>query len=82
LARAGVDSATAHVLAHQVIPGERAGARVCVIPADADAFARALYAEWHLCDELGAKTIVMEAVPESPEWRAIADRLARAAAPE
>ena len=82
LARAGVDSTTAHVLAHHVIPGERVASRVCVIPADAEAFARALYAEWHLCDSLGAKTIVMEAVPDGPEWRAIADRLVRAAAPE
>ncbi|MBL9129493.1 MAG: threonylcarbamoyl-AMP synthase [Verrucomicrobiales bacterium] len=80
LRRDGVDAATAHVLAHQVIPGPGVAGRVCVIPADPEAFARALYAEWHRCDELGAGTIVMEAVPATPEWSAIEDRLARAAA--
>ena len=82
LRRDGVDFATAHVLAHQVIPGAGAAGRVCVIPADPEAFARALYAEWHRCDALGAGTIVMEAVPATSGWSAIADRLARAAARE
>jgi L-threonylcarbamoyladenylate synthase len=80
LRRDGIDLAKAHVIAHQVIPGLDAAARVCVIPADPEAYARALYAEWHRCDELGASTIVMEAVPRAPEWLAIADRLARASA--
>lgn len=80
LRRDGVNLATAHVIAHQAIPSLEAAARICVIPADPDAYARALYAEWHRCDELGAPTIVMEAVPRTPEWLAIADRLARASA--
>ncbi len=82
LRRDGVDPATAHVMAHHVIPEMRAAARVCLIPADPEAYARALYAEWHRCDALGASAIVMEAVPESAEWSAIADRLARASARE
>ena len=45
-----------------------------------EAFARALYAELHRCDEAGAELIVVEALPETGEWRAIADRLGRAAA--
>ena len=49
-------------------------------PAEARAFARALYAEWHRCDEAGAEVIVMEAPPALPEWAGITDRLARAAA--
>jgi L-threonylcarbamoyladenylate synthase len=53
---------------------------VSVIPHDAEAFARALYAELHRCDEAGAELILIEAVPETSEWRAIADRLKRAAA--
>jgi L-threonylcarbamoyladenylate synthase len=44
------------------------------------AFARAIYAELHQCDESGAELIVVEALPDAPEWRAIADRLRRAAA--
>ena len=53
---------------------------VSVIPHDAEAFARAIYAELHRCDEAGAEWIVVEAPPDSPEWSGIADRLRRAAA--
>ena len=68
-----------HLITHTQIPsGERLG-RVSVIPHDAEAFARALYAELHRCDELGAEWIVIEALPEGSEWHAIADRLRRAA---
>ncbi len=55
------------------------GGRVSVIPHDPDAFARALYAELHHCDENGAKLIVVEALPKTEPWRAITDRLDRAA---
>jgi L-threonylcarbamoyladenylate synthase len=71
---------TVHVLAHTHIPSEAGFARVSVIPHDAEAFARALYAELHRCDELGAELVVVEAPPDASEWRAIADRLKRAAA--
>jgi len=53
---------------------------VSVIPHDAEAFARALYSELHRCDEAGAELIIVEAVPRTTEWRAIEDRLQRAAA--
>ncbi len=69
-----------HVIAHRVIPLRQNFGRVAVIPRDAEAFARAIYAELHQCDEAGAELIVVEALPTSEEWRAIADRLARAAA--
>ena len=68
-----------HVVAHTRIPLSLAGAQVSVIPHDPPAFARALYAELHRCDEAGAEWIVVEAVPEAPEWDAIRDRLQRAA---
>jgi L-threonylcarbamoyladenylate synthase len=68
------------VIAHSRIPAPEAFANVCVIPRDAEAFARAIYAELHRCDEAGAELIVVEAPPEAGEWRAIADRLKRAAA--
>ena len=70
----------AHVIAHTHIPSGGNFARVSVIPHDAEAFARAIYAELHRCDEAGAGLIVVEAPPESPEWSGIADRLRRAAA--
>ena len=65
-----------HIIAHSKIP--RRG-NVSVIPHDPEAYARALYAELHRCDEAGARTIIVEAVPDAPEWRAIRDRLNRAA---
>ncbi|MGO8839281.1 MAG: L-threonylcarbamoyladenylate synthase [Limisphaerales bacterium] len=75
-----VSRVTCFVIAHTHIPAAVGFARVSVIPHDAEAFARAIYAELHRCDEAGAKWIVVEAPPESPGWSGIADRLRRAAA--
>jgi L-threonylcarbamoyladenylate synthase len=69
-----------HVIAHTKIPAGRDFGGISVIPHDPEAFARAIYAELHECDEAGAELIVIEALPETIEWRAIADRLNRAAA--
>jgi len=71
---------TCYVIAHTHIPSAENFARVSVIPHDAEAFARAIYAELHRCDEAGAELIIVEAPPELPEWSGIADRLKRAAA--
>jgi L-threonylcarbamoyladenylate synthase len=68
------------VIAHTKIPAGFAAGNVSVIPHDAEAFARALYSELHHCDAAGARLIVVEALPDSPEWSGIADRLQRAAA--
>jgi L-threonylcarbamoyladenylate synthase len=68
------------IVAHTHLPGASDWLRVSVVPHDPEAFARALYAELHHCDEVGAETIVVEALPAAPEWRAIADRLLRASA--
>lgn len=70
-----------HVVAHTVIPLVEGFGGVSVIPHDAEAFARALYQELHRCDEASARVIVVEAVPETAEWQAVADRLRRAAVP-
>jgi len=75
-----VPSPSLHVIAHTRIPVGQAFGRVSVIPHDPEAFARAIYAELHQCDEAGAELILVEAPPETGEWRAIADRLKRAAA--
>jgi L-threonylcarbamoyladenylate synthase len=69
-----------HVIAHTKIPAGFGAAKVSVIPHDAEAFARAMYAELHRCDAAGAELIVVEAPPEAPGWAGIADRLRRAAA--
>jgi len=79
-AECGVRSSRVHVVAHTRIPACAGFGRVSVIPHDPTAFARAIYAELHQCDEAGAELIVVEALPDAPEWRAIADRLRRAAA--
>ena len=68
------------VIAHTHIPSAEKFAQVSVIPHDAEAYARAIYAELHRCDTAGAKLIVVEAPPETPGWAGIADRLRRAAA--
>ena len=72
-------SSTVHIISHTHIPSVSGFGRVSVIPHDPEAFARAIYAELHQCDEAGAELIIVEALPETHEWRAIADRLKRAA---
>jgi L-threonylcarbamoyladenylate synthase len=75
-----VQTSLIHVIAHTHIPSGEGLGGVSVIPHDAEAYARAIYAELHRCDEAGAALIVVEALPEGIEWRAIADRLNRAVA--
>jgi L-threonylcarbamoyladenylate synthase len=67
-----------HVIAHHAIPLRKSFGRVAVIPHDAEAFGRALYAELHQCDEAGAELIIVETPPAGEEWRGITDRLTRA----
>jgi L-threonylcarbamoyladenylate synthase len=69
-----------HVICHERLPSRPGFARVSVVPHDPEAYARALYAELHRCDELGAQLIVVETPPSGSEWRAVRDRLSRAAA--
>jgi L-threonylcarbamoyladenylate synthase len=69
-----------HVIAHTKIPSGESFADVSVMPHDAEAFARAIYAELHRCDEAGAELIVVESPPDLPEWSGITDRLRRASA--
>jgi L-threonylcarbamoyladenylate synthase len=78
--RFGVPAGQIHVIAHSHIPSGGAYGRVSVIPHDPEAFARAIYAELHECDQAGAGLILVEALPKSSEWQPLADRLKRAAA--
>ena len=71
-----------HRVAARAFAKVNLGLRVSVVPHAPEPYARALYAELHACDQTGADVIVVEAVPEGPEWRGIADRLRRAASPE
>jgi len=47
-------------------------------PGDAKRYAHDLYASLRALDDAGADSILIEAVPDAPEWFAIRDRLARA----
>lgn len=76
----GIPAESAFVVAYGRIPLGGGFGGVSVIPHDAEAFARAIYAELHRCDEEGAGCIVVESPPESAEWRGIKDRLWRASA--
>ncbi|HEY5914620.1 MAG TPA: L-threonylcarbamoyladenylate synthase [Verrucomicrobiae bacterium] len=78
-AQSGVPAAKIFVIAHTRIPSGKGLGGVSVIPRDAEAFARAFYAELHDCDDRGAELIVVEALPADVQWAAIADRLNRAA---
>lgn len=67
------------VLARSVVdPGD---ARLIwrMVGADPAAYAQALYASLRELDGLGADFIVVEALPATREWAAVADRLGRAA---
>lgn len=71
---------SAYVLAHSHIPPAIGRRGVAVMPHDAEAYARVFYAELHRADDAGADVVVVESVPDVPEWVAVRDRLDRAAA--
>ena len=77
----GIAPLQVHIVAHSRVPLGKLFGRVSVIPHDAIAYARAIYAELHECDEWNPSLIVVEALPSGEEWQAIADRLTRAAYP-
>ena len=57
-----------------------AGIEWVAAPRDAAAYAHDLYASLHRLDSTGCDAIIVESPPQGPEWAAIIDRLARAAA--
>ncbi len=73
-----------------VAPGEAAllraaeapaGVPVQRLPSDPSGYGRALYAALRALDATTPRAIVVEAPPQDEAWRAVRDRLARAAAP-
>ncbi len=79
LAAEKIAASKTHIISHTNIPSAEGLGEVSVIPHDAEAFARAIYAELHRCDDAGADFIIVEALPNTIEWRALKDRLNRAA---
>ena len=81
----------AHFLAVTLGAGKKLGvltlepttlsAREIVLPADPKLYARGLYAALRELDALGVELILVERVPETPQWDAVRDRLGRAATP-
>ncbi|MCC7052455.1 MAG: threonylcarbamoyl-AMP synthase [Gemmatimonadaceae bacterium] len=57
----------------------REDVEVRAMPGRAEAYASALFAALHDLDALGVVAIVVEAVPDTPVWDAVRDRLRRAA---
>jgi L-threonylcarbamoyladenylate synthase len=71
----------AAVLAHGVSPGLSGMAkRWLQAPPDPQGYAHDLYANLRTLDAAGADLILVEAVPATDHWLAVADRLTRAAA--
>jgi len=79
ISKLGIQPSQACVLGLECLPAPEDYMRVCFIPHDPEAYARALYAELFLCDQLGPKWIIVEQVPDTPAWEGVRDRLARAA---
>lgn len=75
----GAKPETTYIIAHTRLPHSIPPSQVILIPDDAEAFARALYAQLHLCDAAGAELIIVESLPNSPAWAGVTDRLRRAA---
>lgn len=74
----GILPCDVHVLAYRSIPDMSSWGRVSVLPFDPEAYARAIYAELHESDRLGAELIVVQTPPEEEAWTGIMDRLQRA----
>lgn len=79
--RARADTPIA-VLSRRGRPAESKATLWQVAPEMPDDYARLLYATLRRLDVSGCRLIVVEALPEIPEWAAIRDRLARAATPD
>ncbi|MGC8828835.1 MAG: L-threonylcarbamoyladenylate synthase [Verrucomicrobiia bacterium] len=74
----GCKPETTWILAYSNPPSKLGN--VTLMPKQAQSYAKALYCELHRCDEAGAKWIIVQTPPQTLEWRAIHDRLARASA--
>ena len=77
---AGMIPEDVHLITYERIPQANPFGRVAIIPHDEDAYARAIYAELHRSDDLGARLIIVERPPSGAGWEGIHDRLKRASA--
>ena len=70
------------VLARRGRPRDSKVALWQVAPETPEDYARLLYATLRRLDDAGCRLIVVEALPQLPEWAAVRDRLDRAATPD
>jgi L-threonylcarbamoyladenylate synthase len=70
------------VLARRGRPRDSKVALWQIAPEIPEDYARLLYATLRRFDDAGCRLIVVEALPQLPEWTAVRDRLDRAATPE
>jgi L-threonylcarbamoyladenylate synthase len=68
------------VLARSALQPLLAGITWIAAPRDAAAYAHDLYANLRILDAAGCEAILVEQLPQGPEWAAVNDRLGRAAA--
>jgi L-threonylcarbamoyladenylate synthase len=68
------------VIAHSQPPLSDCPHHWVMLPAEPAGYARGLYAAMREADAAGGSMIVIEAIPETPEWAAVNDRLGRALA--
>lgn len=78
LQASNASSVVVALLLHTSVPTGPSG-HVIRMPDDPRGYARELYAALHESDALRASVVVVERPPDTPAWRAIRDRLARAA---
>jgi L-threonylcarbamoyladenylate synthase len=77
----GVGSASPAADEGEARPGRASGAALWLAqPQEPAQFARELYDTLRRIDTLGVQRLLVQRVPATPEWDAVRDRLARAAA--
>jgi L-threonylcarbamoyladenylate synthase len=79
--RAAAASLRVGSLARAASPAPRASLHHEALPAEPKGYAQALYAALHRLDAVGLDRIVIAELPAGEAWRALRDKLARAAAP-
>ena len=70
----------AEAVARATAEGQRGATLGCPPGCDAATYGRALYADLRRLDARGVDRLLVEEAPATPEWEAVRDRLARAAA--
>ena len=73
------EQSAGHRVGAMVLSANVAGHAVVRMPNDPLTYATRLYATLHSLDDAECQVVVVEAVPDTPEWRGVRDRIERAA---